>query len=444
MRKFYLRLFSLCKIVIWKLSLFRPTAFIAFFIAVVFFSISRKENVFAKGIFNKKWDLFPDSDVFNLYLGYGSFPLLYIIPHLFSHKVPSFLWIQRNRTIKAEYIPEHVNYLSTTPLSTISMQFILNRFAKKYKALLNSNSRLMLNIYIGEEAAHLYFIYPFIKNRIPNENITITIIDVGNGIFNNFNELMTSKVNWDYEYKRYSKLITALQKSYLPFIPAICDILGSKYIARLSIFTNTIVKNINYWLPITSYLCEPIPELKSVKNGMYLHDITPADVISKMSDVDKKSSLAIFGIDKEYYDKLFCTSIKPCLIITDSTVEHNEGRFHIVGEKIVHEYRNEFNIFYKAHPTKLTAHSSIETSKFLVKYGIISLPVDLPIEMLVYSYPNVYIGGYKSSIYMTIIGERVKFFITKSMKINSEAHTYSVIDDFYNKGVYKDAKIFWE
>jgi hypothetical protein len=117
-------------------------------------------------------------------------------------------------------------------------------------------------------------------------------------------------------------------------------------------------------------------------------------------------------------------------------------------------YGSTYNIIYKPHPVSYKSHLSSETEELLLKHSIPKLPADLPIEALLFAYPDVYIGGYFSSIFFTITGDRVKFLITKSIDSTHQIKKSAARDlaDIFNSGYYcelyqkrafANAKLFW-
>jgi uridine kinase len=320
---------------------------------------------------------------------------------------------------------------------------------KSFKKQLQKNPQAKMNVYL-EETAYLYHLGTFVKQKIPTENYTVTIVGGGWLIFGGFERLMSDKRVWDKELKKYKKQFNAFVKTPLPFIPAtaISDI-------DFCAFCDSVVDNVEYWVSNADYLPEPINELKSEREKMQIKKTSPKDIIEKLSEEENRDYLHTIGVDKDYFDKLFLSSSKRSLIITDAWASINKGRFHIVGEKIVEEYGNEFRIFYKPHPEHLLlSRAQAETEVFLNAHGIVKLPSDVPIEAVLYEYPELCIGGYKSSLYSLIKGDRVRFFIAKSMDLNidnADNHIsedwydlYKLLERLYTSGAYKNAKLFWE
>ena len=434
---------------LWKLSLCRATAFISFFISIVFYWITRKENILKKGLLNNKWDDLPESDIYYVYFNFATFPMLYTIPHMLTHDKPSFLWCQRNRSINADYIPEHVNYLSKTPLSLISAQFVLNRLVKNFKKQISINQNAKIIMFVGSEMKYINGIHPFIKHCVPEENYKIIIADCGWSYFNGFEEYMSNKNNWLEGLEKAKQQFASIKRSYLPFIPAIS--MPNVYFPA---FCSSIMSNVEYWFPNVDYIPETIEELKIERERMVIKNTCPIDLFNELSESNKKVYSNLMEIDMEYYSKLFYSSSIPNLIITDSLCCVNEGRFHLVGEKIVKEYADDYNLYYKPHPTMPYVYTSPETEDFLEKNNIIKLPPDLPLEIILMMFPDAFVGGYKSAIYLTIMDCRVKFFITRNMFVKtrdvSGFHNpgafydiYKLIETLYESGAYKDAKLFW-
>lgn len=74
---------------------------------------------------------------------------------------------------------------------------------------------------------------------------------------------------------------------------------------------------------------------------------------------------------------------------------------------VLDTYGEEYEVFYKGHP----AYPSNEERKTIFSNeGVVELRSSIPVEILMYIYPNVYIGGYRGSSFLSSMDGQTLFF----------------------------------
>jgi len=79
-----------------------------------------------------------------------------------------------------------------------------------------------------------------------------------------------------------------------------------------------------------------------------------------------------------------------------------------VFQQIVDEFGDDFEIMFKPHPTGMPTGTLLT---WLNNNNIRVLPPQIPMEVLMWAYPDSFIGGYSSSLYAAIPASQVLFFV---------------------------------
>ena len=81
-------------------------------------------------------------------------------------------------------------------------------------------------------------------------------------------------------------------------------------------------------------------------------------------------------------------------------------------------YGDEYEILYKGHP----AYPSNEERKTLFgEKNIVELRNTIPVEIMMYIYPNVYVGGYRSTAFISSFQDQTLFFFGTQQFIEGQA-----------------------
>ena len=110
------------------------------------------------------------------------------------------------------------------------------------------------------------------------------------------------------------------------------------------------------------------------------------------------------------------------------TITNVEG-----GLVIIDSYGNEYIILYKPHPRAIPTQ---EQEEFFNSLDIKVLPGRLPMEAISFVYPNLKLGGFGSSLYLSVDKGKTLFFIA-----NNKQELVSPLDELYDS-LFSDAKFY--
>lgn len=92
---------------------------------------------------------------------------------------------------------------------------------------------------------------------------------------------------------------------------------------------------------------------------------------------------------------------------------------------IIDNYGDEYQILYKGHPAY---PSSTARKAMFATHNIVDLKAQIPVEVLMYIYPNVYIGGYRGTSFVSSQEGQTIFFFGTQAYIRSLASLRDLMD----------------
>lgn len=126
------------------------------------------------------------------------------------------------------------------------------------------------------------------------------------------------------------------------------------------------------------------------------------------------------------------------LIITGTVPMYStlgKEKFEDIIKQVVNEYGGEYKILFKPHPRAVPTE---EQEQFLNSLGIKVLPAAIPIEAIMIVYPNLKLGGFASTLYLSAMEkDKVLFFFARS-----KLDLVQPLDELYDQ-VFSNAKFYY-
>lgn len=133
-----------------------------------------------------------------------------------------------------------------------------------------------------------------------------------------------------------------------------------------------------------------------------------------LSDEQKSTFLSNIFLNKtEFDEKYFIDENGKYLIITGANPFYGDldkNQFETIMKQVKEDYGEEYTLLYKPHPSALP---NDEQQKFLDNLNIKALPGRMPMEAIMFIYPNIKLGGFASSLYMSAEEGQTEFFFAK-------------------------------
>lgn len=159
-----------------------------------------------------------------------------------------------------------------------------------------------------------------------------------------------------------------------------------------------------------------------------LEKVVAVEKYRELSEESKQMFLENINLNKQELDEVYFTNQEAKYLIITGTVpfyEHKtQEEFEEMIRKVYQDYKEEYIILYKPHPRALPTANQ-ET--FLSSLDIKVLPGAIPMEAILFIYPNLQIGGFASSLYMSADKGKTEFFFVKEV-----AQLVSPLDQLYD------------
>jgi len=357
--------------------------------------------------------------VHNIYMTFGTLPTLYASLHMLTHSDPSYVFFSREDTFDVSQMPQNVKLINTP--GTYSNQ-ALAQMPRETVANIEAANKDPKYHFFTDDLRALLPIYSFIQAGVSSERYFITLLSDGtasySGIDTHFldgNGQTSGIDNWNIQSVELDKIFEKYQNQNLS---------GSDYDLMLFndkkyMYQISQMQNVDYWVQF--------PEYGFIKNGVSVELRTqlmhcnlskrpPYNILKTLTteraEIFFNATLGnpVFEIDgaplRDYLDELFLNSPKPIMIISDTNPNPNSlTQAGGVADQIIQKFSNDYVLMWKPHPAYTDSDSAMANK------GIVVLPASLPMEVLLWSYPQVSVGGYSSTLYMAATVQQVKFFI---------------------------------
>ena len=200
---------------------------------------------------------------------------------------------------------------------------------------------------------------------------------------------------------------------------------------------STLKSNITLWLQYPEMIEFQDENVKNEMAKSNIKKIVMHDEFEKLDDNGRKRFFENIDLNKNELDeKYFYNNDKKYLVITGTVPIYEkigESKFKEIISKIKEDYGNEYTILYKPHPRAIPTQ---EQEEFFNSIDIKVLPGRLPMEAISFVYPNLKLGGFGSSLYLSVDKGKTLFFIA-----NNKQELVSPLDELYDS-LFSDAKFY--
>ena len=444
------------------------------------------------GCGRKRVDI-PPSDEYNIYMHFGTLPTLYAAAHLFSHETPSYIFFSRRNTFDIEKVPSHVQLFATS----IASNDVIISAARDLVRDINKNYPEAVFHFFVDDFRLMAAYYALLTNGIPESRYDITLFSDGGGTYGaSFTRNYADSFHYTMAIGGEMTLFEVEQDGYANWVQATEDFnaILADFKARPNVsrdghsvlygdgsgvfmfhetgrlpadtpleYQNTYIcdrysfiaaqrPNVRFWMQFPEYpwMRDDVTfEVRSQLLRATLSKVAPADIVERLTPINKdaffnavidNSANQVEGepVSRELLDSLLLGNDKPALIISGANLGaaainyfgHGSNYFpDTIIPQIIADFGSEYKLFFKPHPSFTADNKKIEGK------GITVLPAQLPMDVLLWAYPDISIGGYNSSLYMSVRdAAQVKFFIER---IGEEGHLDNILFVLEQNGFYQ-------
>jgi hypothetical protein len=437
----------------------------------------------------------PPSDEYNIYMHFGTLPTLYAATHIFTHTTPSYLFFSRQDTFDISKMPKHVQVFLE---STANNDLIISKARELVHDINSKSPASVINFFVDDFRLMVAY-YALLTNGIPESRFNITLFSDGGGTYGasftrnyadsfhytmsindiqqSFNVKQSGIENWNIASTHFEQILTDFIEhpdvsragqsilygdgsGVFMFHPS-----GVRppneplhYVNSFSVDRYSFIAaqrpNVRFWMQYPEYCWlrdDVSAEINSQILRATLSKVTPVDIVETLSLTHREAFFnAVLNnptyqlegqpATHEILDSMLLNTEKPVLIISGANLGtaainyFGNGPDHFpetIINQIIKDFGNDYTLLFKPHPG-FTADNNRIAAK-----GIGILPAQLPMEVLLWAYPNVFVGGYNSSLYLSVHNAgQVKFFIER---IGEEGHLDNILYVLEQNGFFQNA-----
>ena len=134
----------------------------------------------------------------------------------------------------------------------------------------------------------------------------------------------------------------------------------------------------------------------------------------------------------EYYNSQFLNRDKEILIITGTNIAGLETNVPYI-DQVIEDFGDTHYLYFKPHPSY---PPNSDLLAYFAEYNITVLPHRTPMEAIMWMFPEVYVGGYNSSLYMSAEYGQTLFFLGNIGSPITDLRDYGHFDNvvYYTAG----------
>ena len=340
-----------------------------------------------------------DSPDHYFYVTFGTMPTLYAGLHMLSHDKPSYVFYERTATFDAGKLPSHVTvcpYMGANDQQPQMREWMKN----KIREIDRENPQAIFGLYVDDLRCRLGYDW-FVAQGIDSSRVKVTMLSDGTGTYNNFYNYFNVPGTGEQNWKTYASQVEALDWSY-PRGYATRSI-GEFESWEWPYYLSTrpgyrlLLQDASLFETQDPYVQEQMP-------AMYLWSRTPYEMLADLTEEERKKFFEMASFDRDAFDAGFDASSKKNLVIIGTNGDGDNQRAYV--QRLYDEYKDRYDLFFKPHPSDVTS-ADYETAF----PGLTLLPGQMPFEIFVWSLIDKIdmIGGYPSTVYLTVPVEKVTF-----------------------------------
>ncbi len=353
-----------------------------------------------------------------------------------GNPVPTFCVFERAYSWNWEKLPENVYRLPYADDTCYEMLNSSNWLENRANA-----AAYIKELYeISPDARfHLYTVdnYPehipmlFDANQIPQSQFDVVLLSDGSGTYSIFNSVFKD----DMDGSKYRSLCTKWEECRRKSAEE------RRYVSiedgewGLQEYASVAAKedNVSWWVARTNgtfqidntQLLEQVVGECTVKSA--------SQMLTDIIDIGKTEEFkALYRFNNEMFTDAREAG-KPIMLFLGTllSVEHS---FEDYANLTMNYYGDQFQYYYKGHPGTPTALYPDKISQ-LEKLEITDVDTNIPAELILFFFPDIYMCGYHSSTYLSVETEKMACGLFEHTKEEGEQLEYGKLMDFFAKQI---------
>lgn len=362
-----------------------------------------------------------EKNEYNIFLTAETLPTLFASFDMIQHKnTPSYVWFQREGTLNVEELKNMFNNVTISEhVGQGDNKYFRENVVpevKKYVAdILKNDENAHFNVYVTAEFYWMELATLEVLGL--NEKQVDTIMYSCGTIDYVVDYTFTEENTYEVFLEKKEKFEEALDKarSNLCAEDINLDFLkddNNKYDYDY-VLMNTLRENVEYYLQFPELIKFNDSKVDKQMKKANMNKIVAKDRFNKLTEEQKEQFFKCIDLDKKKFDEeYFNEENGKYLIITGTRPyygTYQKSELENMINQVIEKYGKEYTILFKPHPKAIPEG---EQKEFLDSKGIKILPGVMPMEAIAFVYDNLKLGGFASSLYMSVDEGSTLFFFS--------------------------------
>lgn len=343
-----------------------------------------------------------DSPDYYFYVTIGTMPALYAGLHLLSHDKPSWFYFDRSQTFDPAQFPDWAEVSSSATIVRDDMRDAMKRRILEINA---AEPTAIFGLLVDDLRCRLGYDW-FVAQGIDSTRVKVTMLSDGSGTYNNFHLYFGDPATAEQNWNTYEGEVEALDWNHggrypVTRAPEEFDAYTWPYYLSTRPNYRLMLQNKDLMESSCPFITGRLAEMKMVS-------IQPYELLTALPEASKQQFYRMAKFSYDDFEALFDKSPKKNLIIigtSHSSAASEQQQANYVG-KIMEQYGDRYDIFFKPHPADSSSADYPERFK-----GLTLLPGQMPFEIFVWSLLDKIdmIGGYPSTTFISVPLDKVGF-----------------------------------
>ena len=388
-----------------------------------------------------------EADVHHIYMTFGTLPTLFASLHMLTHNHPTYALFTRRDTFNISAMPDHIQlvrplfaYGNVPNADIITAAYEVIRDIEAY------NDEPTFRFFTDDLRA-LLPLWAFLRNGIPAERFHITLLSDGGGSYGvMFNPFLGANGLTQWNARR-----TSLNDTWMPLFKGNAN-LSSDQINTImfSDYGYQVAQMVNaeLWLQFPEFGFLHPDVTAAVRSELMRTSLVKRQPFDILQQLNTEMREVFFnatlnnpnhpgGSVREHLENYLSDPERPVLIISGTHIGGgvNPNDFDDAVYAVMNAFP-DYEIMIKPHPAQDVNASMFDTTR---ARGLTILPAQLPMEVLMWAFPHVYIGGYQSSLYMAAVTGQVRFFFSDQWPSGGLGAPNSILHLLNEHGFFHDS-----
>lgn len=381
-------------------------------------SVKEKQKVTIKGIDSNQ------QNEYNIFITAETLPTFFASFDMIKQKeTPAYVWFQRADTLNTEALQEMFTDVTISQyVGEESSQNFLENVRKEIQEyviqVLKNDENAHFNVYVTAEYYWLE-IATLEELGLTDERVHTTMYSCGTVDYvvdysfteeNTYQNFLEEKQNFEEALDKARSNLCA-DDTNLNFLKKPGEIRANFNYVLISALRD----NVTYCLQFPEMITFKDSQVEEAMKDVHMEKVVARDKFNELTDEQKEQFFKCINLDKEQFDtEYFNSESGKYLIITGTRPyygNYTQSEFENMIDQVVQKYGEIYTILFKPHPSAIPDGNKVE---YLNQKNIKILPGKMPMEAISFIYEDLKLGGFASSLYMSVDEGNTLFFFSDS------------------------------